>query len=376
MKVLLGLSGGVDSAVALYLLLKEGYEVEACFMRNWDALVNNDYLGNPTINDDICPQEQDYQDALAVANLFNVKLHRVDFVKEYWDNVFAFFLAEYECGRTPNPDILCNKYIKFDAFLKYAKEHGFDKIAMGHYADITLYNNHYYIKKSLDETKDQTYFLSELNEEQIKTALFPLGKLTKKDVRQIAKKLQMPIADKKDSTGICFIGEREFRSFLENYIPAKTGDIIDMKTGNKIGQHRGVFYYTIGQHRGLGIGGIHGQEAKGWYIVKKDVFKNILYVQSGDEEKYLYSDEALIKNISYIDINDLLTSSDVYVKFRYRQKDIPAKIMMVDNNTLRLSYAPFKAVTPGQEAVIYANDGRLIASGRIDATYREGHLVS
>lgn len=376
MKVLLGLSGGVDSAVALYLLLKEGYEVEACFMRNWDALANNDYLGNPTINDDICPQEQDYQDALAVANLFNVKLYRVDFVKEYWDNVFAFFLAEYECGRTPNPDILCNKYIKFDAFLKYAKEHGFDKIAMGHYADITLYNKHYYIKKCLDETKDQTYFLSELNEEQIKTALFPLGKLTKKDVRQIAKKLQIPIADKKDSTGICFIGEREFRSFLENYIPAKTGDIIDMKTGNKIGQHRGVFYYTIGQHRGLGIGGIHGQEAKGWYIVKKDVLKNILYVQSGDEEKYLYSDEALIKNISFIDINDLLTSDDVYVKFRYRQKDIPAKITMVDNNTLRLSYAPFKAVTPGQEAVIYANDGRLIASGRIDATYREGRLVS
>lgn len=375
MKVLLGLSGGVDSAVALYLLKKQGYDVEACFMRNWDAFANNDFLGNPTIDDPQCPQEKDYDDAKKVAEALGVKLHRVDFIKEYWDNVFTYFIKEYENGRTPNPDILCNKYIKFDSFLKYAKEHGFDKIAMGHYAKKVTYNGHEYLCKCYDENKDQTYFLSALSEEQIASCLFPLADIDKAEVRKIANELNLEIANKKDSTGVCFIGERQFRQFLENYIPAKKGDIVNIDNGEKIGEHRGVFYYTIGQHKGLGIGGRHGEEARGWYIVKKDVKNNILYVTSGDEGEYLFSDRTLINNINYIDKNDIKNGTFA-VKFRYRQKDIDCEISLLDEDTIEIRYAPFKAVTPGQEAVIYSKDGRLIASGIIDKVYKKDKLIS
>lgn len=220
-KVLVGLSGGVDSAVACYLLLQQGYEVVGGFMRNWDALANNDYLGNPTINNDQCPQEVDYEDALKVANKLGIPLLRADFVKEYWDDVFSYFLKEYEVGRTPNPDIFCNKYIKFDAFLKFAKEQGFDYIATGHYAKRVEKDGKVYLYKSKDQNKDQTYFLSQLNQEQIASCLFPLGDIEKSEVRRIAKELDLAVANKKDSTGICFIGERNFRQFLKNYIPAK-----------------------------------------------------------------------------------------------------------------------------------------------------------
>ncbi len=303
MKVLVGLSGGVDSAVAAYLLKKEGYEVSGCFMRNWDAFTNNDILGNPTIKDDQCPQEKDYEDALKVAKALDIPLLRVDFIKEYWDHVFSFFISEYECGRTPNPDILCNKYIKFDAFLEFAKKNGFDKIAMGHYAKKTTYNGHEFLCKCKDDNKDQTYFLSQINEEQIKSCLFPLADLTKEEVRDIANKLDLAVANKKDSTGVCFIGERNFREFLKNYIPAQKGDIVDINTNKVIGKHNGVYYYTIGQHRGLGIGGISGEKATGWFIVKKDAKKNILYVTRGEVESYLMSNKCVINKINIIDPN-------------------------------------------------------------------------
>ena len=370
MKVMVGLSGGVDSAVAAYLLKKEGYEVVAAFMRNWDAMANGDYLGNPTINDDQCPQEKDYWDAKKVADKLGIPLLRVDFIKEYWDHVFSFFVSEYENGRTPNPDILCNKYIKFDAFLKFAKDNGCDMIAMGHYAKRVEKNGHFYLAKCKDTNKDQTYFLSQINEEQIKSCLFPLGDIDKTEVRKIAHELELEsVMDIKDSTGVCFIGERNFREFLKNYIPAQKGNIIDIDSGKKIGEHRGVYYYTIGQHKGLGIGGISGETATGWFIVKKDAKKNILYVTRGDTQKYLMSNKCIVRKLNFINKEEKFPQ-EVGVKFRYRQPDHKATIDLV-NNEIICTYDYYKAVTPGQEAVFYNKEGLMIGSGTIDEVYRD-----
>ena len=230
-KVVIGMSGGVDSSVAAILLLKQGYEVIGLFMRNWDSLINNDIKGNPTIENNICSQEQDYNDAKAVCDKLGIELHRVDFVKEYWDYVFTYFLDELKKGRTPNPDVMCNKYIKFDMFVKEAKKLGADYIATGHYARISNEN----LLKAIDDNKDQTYFLAGLSNEQLKDVLFPIGELEKPEVRKIADEYNLITAKKKDSTGICFIGERRFKEFLENYLPNKPGDMIDIKTNNKVG---------------------------------------------------------------------------------------------------------------------------------------------
>ncbi|MBQ0009390.1 MAG: tRNA 2-thiouridine(34) synthase MnmA [Firmicutes bacterium] len=370
MKVMVGLSGGVDSAVAAYLLKKQGYDVVACFMRNWDAMANGDYLGNPTVNDDQCPQEKDYQDAQKVAEKLGIPLLRVDFIKEYWDHVFSFFISEYENGRTPNPDILCNKYIKFDAFLEFAKKNNCDMIAMGHYAKRVEKDGHFYLAKCFDTNKDQTYFLSQINEEQIKSCLFPLGDIDKTEVRRIAHELDLEsVMDKKDSTGVCFIGERNFREFLKNYIPAQKGNIKDIDTGKIIGEHRGVYYYTIGQHKGLGIGGISGETAVGWFIVKKDAKKNILYVTRGDTQKYLMSNKCIVRKLNFINKDEIFPQK-VGVKFRYRQPDHPAVIELV-NGEIVCEYDYYKAVTPGQEAVFYNEEGLMIGSGTIDEVYRD-----
>lgn len=370
MKVMVGLSGGVDSAVAAYLLKKQGYDVVACFMRNWDAMANGDYLGNPTVNDDQCPQEKDYQDAQKVAEKLGIPLLRVDFIKEYWDHVFSFFISEYENGRTPNPDILCNKYIKFDAFLEFAKKNNCDMIAMGHYAKRVEKNGHFYLAKCFDTNKDQTYFLSQINEEQIKSCLFPLGDIDKTEVRRIAHELDLEsVMDKKDSTGVCFIGERNFREFLKNYIPAQKGNIIDIDTEKIIGEHRGVYYYTIGQHKGLGIGGISGETAAGWFIVKKDAKKNVLYVTRGDAQKYLMSNKCIVRKLNFINKDEIFPQK-VGVKFRYRQPDHPAVINLV-NDKIICEYDYYKAVTPGQEAVFYNEEGLMIGSGTIDEVYRD-----
>ena len=372
MKVLLGLSGGVDSAVAAYLLKKQGYEVTGCFMRNWDALANGDYLGNPTINNNQCPQEKDYDDAVAVAKLLDIPLLRIDFVKEYWDDVFSYLIREYEAGRTPNPDIFCNKYIKFDAFLKFAKEKGFDSIAMGHYAKRIDKDGKAYLCKSFDKNKDQTYFLSQINQEQVSFCLFPLGDIDKPEVRRIAHELNLQsVMDKKDSTGICFIGERNFREFLKNYIPAQKGDIIDIETGRVIGRHDGAMYYTIGQRKGLGIGGIHGEVAKGWFIVKKDVKKNILYAASGEESEYLLSDRCTVKLLNFI-TDAPKEGQHINAKFRYRQQDNGVTIHFKGEDEIELIFdEPYKAVTPGQAAVLYDGD-ICLGGGLIDHTYFKG----
>ena len=375
MKVMVGLSGGVDSAVAAYLLKKEGHEVIACFMRNWDALANNDYLGNPTLGGSQCPQEIDYEDALKVAKKLDIPLLRIDFVKEYWDDVFSYLIREYKEGRTPNPDIFCNKYIKFDAFLKFALAQGVDMIAMGHYAKRVDNNEKAYLSKPFDKNKDQTYFLSQISQDQLAYSLFPLGDIDKTEVRRIAHELDLEIADKKDSTGICFIGERHFKQFLQNYIPAQKGKIIDIENGRVLGEHDGVMYYTIGQRKGLGIGGIHGEVAKGWFVAKKDVKNNILYVASGDENDFLYSDRCIVRAVNFI--SDLPSDyQKINAKFRYRQEDNPVTIHLVDKDTVELVYdKPIKAVTVGQAAVFYDGD-ICLGGGLIDEVFYKGNKIS
>ena len=371
-KVMIGLSGGVDSAVAAYLLIQQGYEVAGGFMRNWDSQVNNDVLGNPTINDDICPQEKDYQDAKKVADKLGIPLYRIDFIKEYWDYVFSYFLDEYKKGRTPNPDIFCNKYIKFETFRKFAFDNGFDMIAMGHYAKKIEKNGVFYLEKSFDRNKDQTYFLSQINYEQLKDCLFPLGDIDKTEVRRIAHELDLVVADKKDSTGVCFIGERNFKQFLNNYLPSKKGDIVDVNSHKVVGHHDGVLYYTIGQRKGLGIGGIKGIDPKSWFVVAKDVKNNILYVSQGDDNEYLLSDRALISNINWINMPKPTNSMHVGCKFRYRQQDNFVTLKFIDDDIVELIYdEPIKSVTPGQAAVFYDGD-IMLGGGIIDRVFYKG----
>ena len=365
LKILVGLSGGVDSAVAAYILKQAGYDVTCCFMRNWDSALNNDTLGNNTLGNDICPQEEDYNDAKAVADKLGLKLLRSDYIEEYWDNVFKNFIDEYQKGRTPNPDILCNKYIKFDYFLRFAKDNGFDRIATGHYFKALETEDGIRYFKAADLNKDQSYFLAQVDKAALDLCLFPLGDIDKGEVRKIAHELDLPIADKKDSTGICFIGERNFREFLKNYIPMKPGKIIDIDTLEVIGDHEGVYYYTIGQRKGFGVGGNRGP----YFCVGKDVVKNELYLTSIQNEDYLYSDSALITDINRI---SSFNSKDIQCKFRYRQADNEVHIEKIDDNSAMLTYPQkIKSVTPGQQAVFYLN-GELLGGGVIETVYRDG----
>lgn len=343
--VVIGMSGGVDSSVAAILLKKQGYNVIGLFMRNWDSTINNDFLGNPNLNNNICPQEEDYNDALKVCQKIGIPLYRVDFVKEYWDFVFTYFLQELEKGRTPNPDVMCNKYIKFDLFIKEAEKLGADYIATGHYARIIDGK----LAKAIDKNKDQSYFLAYVNQNKFKKVLFPLGDITKPEVREIAKEYGLVTAEKKDSTGICFIGERNFTKFLENYLPNIPGDIIDIDTGKKLGTHIGLMYYTLGQRRGLNIGG----KAERTFVAQKDLKNNILYVAIGNENKYLYSNSAIIEKFNFL-TNERPNKCNC--KFRYRQPDISVTVEYLENNELKLNYSGVKAVTPGQFCVLYDGD--------------------
>ncbi len=356
--VVIGMSGGVDSSVAAYLLKKEGYNVIGLFMRNWDSVINNDYLGNPNLDNDICPQEVDYNDAVEVCKKLDIPLHRVDFVKEYWDNVFTYFLDELNKGRTPNPDVMCNKYIKFDAFFKKAKELGADYIATGHYARVIDGK----LCKAVDDNKDQSYFLAYVDKNKFKEVLFPIGELTKPMVRKIAVELDLVTARKKDSTGICFIGERNFRNFLKNYLPNMPGDIVDIETKQVLGKHIGLMYYTLGQRRGLNLG---GNELK-HYVCEKDLKNNILYVANGDENKYLFTTSALIENFNFLTDD---RPSKCNCKFRYRQKDVSVNVEYLKDNMIKVSYTNVKAVTPGQFCVLYDNDVCL-GGGIIKETFK------
>lgn len=363
-KVVVGMSGGVDSSVSAYLLKKQGYEVIGLFMRNWDSTVNNDSLGNPNINNEICPQEMDYNDAKKVCDFLGIPLYRVDFIKEYWDNVFSYFLKELELGRTPNPDLMCNKYIKFDLFIKEALKLGADYIATGHYARI-IGNR---LCRALDLNKDQTYFLAQLAPNQLKNVLFPLGELTKPEVRKIAEELDLATARKKDSTGICFIGERNYQKFIANYLKPNPGKIINVETNEVIGEHTGLMNYTIGQRRNVGISG----NSERHFVVGKKVKENILYVAFGDDNKYLFSDSCLIDQVNFISPT---RPTFCTAKFRYRGPDVEVILEYMDNNEILVKYpSKVKAVTPGQACVLYLGE-QCLGSGIIKDIYLDTQKI-
>ncbi len=361
-KVVLGLSGGVDSSVAAYILQKQGYEVIGLFMRNWDSMANGEFDGLEE-SGNICPQEQDYNDAKKVADHLGIPIHRIDFIKEYWDDVFTYFLEELKKGRTPNPDLMCNKYIKFDKFIEEAKKLGADYIATGHYAKIQDGK----LLRGIDSNKDQTYFLAQVAKEKFKNVLFPVGDITKDEVRDIAKKIDLPTATKKDSTGICFIGERNYQRFIKNFLKTDPGDIVDVESREVIGKHEGLMNYTIGQRRNVGIS---GQKDK-HYVVGKDTKKNILYVSFGDDPKYLYSDMCTISNINWLGKGH---PKKCTAKFRYRSKDVPVKLEYGDDH-IKVKYpAQTKGVTPGQACVLYDGE-ECIGSGFIDEIYKDGERL-
>lgn len=363
-KVVVGMSGGVDSSVAAYLLKKDGYQVIGLFMRNWDSAINNDVTGNPDYQKPICPQEEDYNDALKVCENLNIPLHRVDFIKEYWDYVFTYFLTELKKGRTPNPDLMCNKFIKFDLFVKEAKKIGADYIATGHYARIE--NNR--LLRGLDNNKDQSYFLAALSPNQLKNVLFPIGHLNKDEVRKIAQEQNLITADKKDSTGICFIGERNYQQFIHNYLDKNPGNIINVDTKEIIGTHEGLMNYTIGQRRNVGLSGYQDRH----YVVGKNVEKNELYVAFGDDNEYLYSDCCLIENLSFISQTKPTFCS---AKFRYRGKDYPVEVEYLENNQALIKYSDLaKAVTPGQACVLYLGE-ECLGSGIIKEVFKNNEKL-
>ena len=363
-KVIVGISGGVDSAVAAYLLKKEGYDVEGLFMRNWDSMINNDIDGNPNLNNNICPQEEDYNDALKTCEILGIKLHRVDFIKEYWDYVFMYFLEELKKGRTPNPDLLCNKYIKFDKFKEAAKKLGAKYIATGHYARTKGAK----LLRGVDNNKDQSYFLAQVSTEQLKDVLFPVGELTKPEVRKIANEIGLNVANKKDSTGICFIGERNYQKFISNYLKPNPGDIIDVETNEVIGKHTGLMNYTIGQRRNVGISGFSDRH----YVCGKNVKDNILYVAFGDDSKYLITDECLLENVNLISSEHPTFCT---AKFRYRGEDYPVSLTYLDNNMIKVKYPEgVKSVTPGQFCVFYLGE-ECLGCGTIKEVYKNGEKL-
>ncbi|MDY0064110.1 MAG: tRNA 2-thiouridine(34) synthase MnmA [Bacilli bacterium] len=361
-KVMVGVSGGVDSAVAILLLQKEGYQVEGLFMRNWDSSLNNDILGNPNDPLDVCPQEKDYLDAVEVAKKCHITLHRVDFVEEYWEKVFQYFLQEYKNNRTPNPDIMCNKEIKFKLFIDKALELGSDYIAMGHYARIVHSEKEDILLKGIDSNKDQSYFLSQLNQAQLHRVLFPIGHLTKAQVREIALQNDLSVAKKKDSTGVCFIGERHFKQFLQNYLPDNPG-WMQTENGETVGKHDGLMYYTIGQRHGLGIGG----EGDPWFVIGKDPKTNILLVGQGANHPTLLSNRCLVEQVNWL-AEDFMGWKECSAKFRYRQKDIPVRIRRINDKLEAVYPQGAKAVTPGQAAVFYDGD-RLIGGAIISEVF-------
>ena len=366
-RVVVGLSGGVDSAVSAYLLKTAGYDVIGLFMRNWDSMANNDILGNEAINQNICPQEQDYLDAQEAAKIIGIELKRIDFIKEYWDDVFINFLDEYQKGRTPNPDILCNKYIKFNKMLNYAFEKlNADFLATGHYAQ----NIDGKLFQAKDSDKDQTYFLAQLSSEQLKNVLFPLGNLTKQEVRDIAAKINLNVAQKKDSTGICFIGERNFQKFLSNYLPAMPGQIIDLETKKVIGKHYGVMYYTIGQRKGLNLGGMK----QPYFLAAKNIEEKILYVAPLDKmNQYLSSDCLIAINLN-LNTNHF-NHDNLWAKFRYRQESAKVDVEFdLKKKQAIVKYQKQLAITPGQQVVFY-DGNQCIGGAEIDQIYLKNNLI-
>ena len=344
-RVIVGMSGGVDSSVSAALLLEQGYQVEGLFMKNWDEDYGTEY----------CTAREDLADAQAVSDRLGIKLHTANFAAEYWDNVFEHFLEEYKAGRTPNPDILCNREIKFKAFLDYALMLGADLIATGHYTRRAERDGQTLLLRGLDANKDQSYFLHAVGGEQIARTLFPVGELEKPEVRRIAEKYQLATARKKDSTGICFIGERRFTDFLKQYLPAQPGEI-ETTDGQVIGRHHGLMYHTIGQRQGLGIGGLQGASDDPWYVLRKDLERNVLIVGQGNDHPWLFSSALACSSIYWVNPLDVAEPLRLTAKVRYRQPDQACTLERTADGYLIRFDEPQRAVTPGQSVVLYQDD--------------------
>lgn len=343
--IVVGMSGGVDSSVVALLLKQQGYDVIGLFMNNW----------NETDANGACTAADDFADVKRVAGALKIPYYSVDYSKEYMDNVFTQFLAEYKAGRTPNPDVLCNREIKFGPFLNKAIALGADKVATGHYANVEDDGGLFYLKKAADQNKDQTYFLNQLNQHQLSMAMFPIGNLTKPQIRKIAEENNLTTAKKKDSTGICFIGERNFKKFLSTYLPAQKGDIIDVRSGKVVGNHDGLMYYTLGQRRGLGIGGGHGVTGESWFVVGKDLDKNQLLVSEGEGEELL-SSGLVSGKFNWIPREPDLKQFDCFAKFRYRQPDQAVSVTINKDGTITCNFKQKqRAITPGQYVVLYGS---------------------
>ena len=350
-KIAIGISGGVDSAVSAYLLKKQGYDVMGVFMKNWNEEDENG----------VCTADQDFEDVRRVCDKIGIPYYSVNFAREYWERVFSLFLEEYKAGRTPNPDVLCNKEIKFKAFLDFCLDIGAEEIATGHYCRVNKWDGTRLLK-GRDSRKDQSYFLCTLKAEQLERVEFPVGGYTKEYVRQIARDAGLPVADKKNSTGICFIGERNFRKFLQGYLPAQPGE---MRTtaGEYIGMHQGLMYYTLGQRRGLNIGGRGTGER--WFVVDKDLKNNILYVEQGEDSPKLYSRGCAVGSFSLVNPMDV-KDFDCTAKFRYRQPDQKVHVYVEGDHVLIEAREKQRAVTPGQYAVLYSGD-ECLGGGPVDA---------
>ena len=352
-KIVLGISGGVDSSVAAILLQKDGYDVHGVFMKNWDD------------KHAICSAEDDYADAVSVCKKLNISLKKIDYTNEYKDKVFKQFLDDHINGFTPNPDVLCNKEIKFEVFQNYAQEIGATKIATGHYANHYKSGSNCYLKKAEDKSKDQSYFLHQLGQSELENTIFPLGKILKKEVRNIAKKYSLINHNKKDSTGICFIGERKYNDFVGEHLSSEKGEIQSLD-GEILGKHNGHIYFTIGQRKGLGIGARFSAEDKPWYVAKKDIKNNIVFVVQGEDHPALFSKTIIAKNINWINKKPKILPKKYYAKVRYRDKDKKCNIFSLDNNSYLIKFeSKQKAITTGQSIVFYDKEGTCIGGGVI-----------
>ena len=347
--IVVGMSGGVDSSVVAKLLKDSGEPVVGLFMKNWEEKDDNG----------VCASEKDFADVKAVANKIGIPYYSINFVKEYYERVFEHFLDEYKKGRTPNPDVLCNREIKFGPFLDYAKKLGARKIATGHYARVEEKDGLFYLKKAVDQNKDQTYFLNQLSQDQLSMALFPIGHLTKPELRKLAEEYGLSTAEKKDSTGICFIGERNFKEFLKNYLPARPGKIKDVQTGKVLGTHDGLMYYTLGQRKGLGIGGQKDGSGEAYFVCDKDLTNNELLVSQGEQD-ILFSDALESGVINWIPKKPEVNDFECYAKFRYRQPEQKVHVHLnADGTTLVTFEERQRAITPGQYVVFYDEENCL-----------------